>query len=130
MTDRLRPEFEALARALAEPLVDPTEPEEREWFCPQCGVRAERYCIDEDGCCASCGATCCRLSELRALLAKAGLHLVPEADKASLDAGAEIDTLSLRNLLVLRGHAALPATPGSASERWAIAELARRGEKA
>jgi hypothetical protein len=71
-------------------VAEPTELEEREWFCPQCGVRAERYCIDEDGCCASCGATCCRLSELRALLAKAGLHLVPEADKRATDAVVEL----------------------------------------
>lgn len=91
MTDGLRPEFEALARALTEPLVDPSEPEEREWFCPQCGMTGpEMPVIDEDGCCAVCGATCCRRSELVAHLAKASLHLVAEADKRATAAVVEL----------------------------------------
>ena len=32
--------------------------------------------VDEEGCCALCGATACRMSQLRALLATSGLSVV------------------------------------------------------
>ena len=54
-----------------------SDAEEREWFCPQCGVLRlgvsyDGGALDEDGCCAGCGCTCCRMSELRAMLAARG----------------------------------------------------------
>jgi hypothetical protein len=59
------------------------EPEEREWFCPECGVRdASNHGIDLDGACTGCGSGCCRMSQLRELLAEAG-YVVEAAPKAA-----------------------------------------------
>jgi hypothetical protein len=95
-----------LERVIEGSAADPKAPElatcepleELEWFCPHCGVlrvrlrcAADSYAtnvIDEDGCCAFCGYTCCRMSEVRTLLSAHGLHIVGEADKRALDACA------------------------------------------
>lgn len=79
---------------------------ELEWFCPHCGVlrvrlrcEADSYAtnvIDEDGCCAFCGYTCCSMSEVRALLSAHGLHIVSEADRKLLDAMAALPTAAVR----------------------------------
>lgn len=91
--------------------------EEREWFCPQCGPSGPVMpTVDEDGCCALCGATCCRMSELRALLSRAGWVFDDEAltffrlanflDPA--DQGFAISVERMRELLATRGLAIVP----------------------
>jgi hypothetical protein len=89
--------------------------EEREWFCPQCGVT--RLGVDEDGCCTDCGATCCRMSELRALLSRAGWvfdeetktfwHMANFLDPA--DKGFALTIERMRELLATRDLALVPA---------------------
>jgi hypothetical protein len=100
--------------------------EEREWFCPQCGVT--RLGVDEDGCCTDCGATCCRMSELRALLSRAGWvfdeetktfwHMANFLDPA--DKGFALTIERMRELLATRGLALVPAADVVTPEERAV----------
>jgi hypothetical protein len=99
------------------PPAAPELPDDNGWFCPQCGplewapISAEdeiagvlpRPIIDEDGCCAGCGATCCEMAELRRLLATQGLTIVDAKDRAVLEAMGSVDTTALRMLCDGRG---------------------------
>jgi hypothetical protein len=50
-------------------------------LCVFCGVGVG---FDEDGCCTQCGNAVSGVRELRALLARAGLTLIPTADLEDL----------------------------------------------
>ncbi len=111
------------------------EPMPEGWFCPLCGLLMrgqlspedviagvkEGSVIDEEGCCAGCGATCCRMSELRALLATQGLAVVDEASAKVLEELADVPGEKLDAVLGNNAHEWL--------KRICVRELARR-EKA
>lgn len=64
----------------------PAEVEERVWFCPECGISGpEMVSVDEDGCCCICGNGACRMSQLKALLAHHGLHIVGAEEMRELE---------------------------------------------
>ncbi len=81
---------------------NPGEPEERDWFCVECGVLRlgvsyDGGAVEEDGTCASCGNGAARLSQVRALLATAGMRVVTPHQQAVLDAMAAASSQALRS---------------------------------
>jgi hypothetical protein len=51
-------------------------------LCPQCGTGVR---IDEDGCCATCGATTCTVAEAEAMLTGHGMHFVSAKEKSAYE---------------------------------------------
>ena len=51
-------------------------------LCPQCGIGVK---IDEDGCCASCGATACTVADVEAMLKGHGMHFVSAKEKSAYE---------------------------------------------
>ena len=98
--------------------------DEREWFCPQCGPMPT---VDEDGCCAECGATCCRMSELRELLATRGLAIVPAADVLTAEERAVLEACATAEVAQLSNGWRM--LDGDSNRAVTAAELARRAQK-
>lgn len=71
-------------------MADPKAPE-RWWFCPDCGLRdTHKHDVGAHDNCSECGMDCWPESTLKEMLAKAGRHIVSEADRKVLEAMAAL----------------------------------------
>jgi hypothetical protein len=104
-------------------MTDPKVPE-RWWFCPDCGLRdAHKHDVGAHDDCSDCGMDCWRESLLREMLAKAGRHIVSEAERKVLEACAGLDKTQMGLALDAASYTREP------EGKWSpviVAELARR----
>jgi hypothetical protein len=76
---------------------------EPSFFCPQCGPLRGEHPIDEDGTCASCGASTCSWADLLEHLRDEGYELVREPLTAAIDRVRELSSTDGREPAELSG---------------------------
>lgn len=98
------------------------------YFCVCCDEANVTRC-DEDRCCVACGFDLVPLSQMRTLLSRAGLTIVPAADVPSAEERKVLEALSRARIGAFCDDAPTPHLDLEDDGEIAALELARRAAK-